>query len=297
MNRPELPDHRQVARAFGRAARGYAASALLQREVRARLLERLDDLDCGPVRRALDLGCGPGAALRPLARRYRGAQLLALDLALPMLREVRRDYGLLRRAPPLLCADAAHLPLADGCLDLVFSSLCLQWVPDLPAAFAEYRRVLRPGGLLVFATLGPDTLHELREAFAAVDDAVHVGHFVPIQQVGDALVGAGFRDPVLDQDPFTLTYPDAAGVLRDLKAIGATNASVARRRGLTGKSRMQAMYRAYESFRRDGVLPSTWQVVYAHAFAPPPGQPQRLADGELARIPVSSIPIRRRSGA
>ena len=287
------PDLRHVRRAFGRAARGYDAAAVLQREVRGRRLERLDYLDPGEVRCVLDVGSGPGSALPALHRRFGRARVVALDMALPMLAEARR-HGRLLRPVPAVCADAAALPLADGSVDLVFSNLCVQWTTALPLVFAELRRVLRPGGLLLLSTFGPATLAELREAFAAVDGHSHVSRFPPMQAVGDALMAAGLRDPVLEQDLFTLTYPDLPALMRELRAIGATHAGQDRRRTLTGPGRLRRVAANYEALRREGVLPSSWEVIYAHAFGPLPGQPLRAAGIEEARFPADRIPIRRR---
>ena len=295
MSEPERqpPDHRHLRRAFGRVARGYAAAAVLQREVQQRLLERLDYLDAGEVHRVLDVGAGPGTALPALRRRFRQAQVVALDLAAPMLVEARR-HGHLLRPVPVVCADAAALPLADGSVDLVFSNLCVQWTPALETVFGEFRRVLRPGGLLLLSTFGPQTLVELREAFASVDAQSHVSRFAPIQAVGAALMASGLRDPVLDQDLFTLTYPDVTALMAELRAIGATHAGQDRRRTLTGPGRLRQLAAAYEPWRREGVLPSSWEVFYAHAFGPQPGQPQRGAAGEVASFPADRIPVRRR---
>jgi malonyl-CoA O-methyltransferase len=160
--------------------------------------------------------------------------------------------------------------------------------------FAEWRRVLAPGGLLLLSSFGPDTLRELRAAFAAADDAAHVSEFAPIQVLGDALVAAGFRDPVLDTDTFTLTYADARTLMRELRGIGAGNALAHRRRSLTGKSRMQRMLDAYEAERRDGVLPATYEVFYAHAWGPEPGAPLKRGGEDIVAVPVSRIPIRRK---
>lgn len=286
-------DWRQVRRAFGRAASSYEATALLQREVRARLLERLEFLDGRQPGRVLDVGSGPGAALDALRKRFPKAELLALDMAMPMLDRARRRGGWMRPARAI-CADAQRLPLADASVDLLFSSLCLQWVEDLPAALAEFRRVLRPGGMLLLSSFGPDTLRELREAFATVDQASHVSRFLPIQVLGDALMQQGFRDPVLDREQFTLTYADLPTLMRELRAIGATHAAADRRRTLTGKQRMQRVFAAYEPLRRDGVLPSSWEVLYAHAWGPEPGQPVRQHGADVASFPVDRIPIRRR---
>lgn len=295
----DLIDTPRLRRAFGRAAEGYDTVAALQREVASRLLEQLDAIGKHEPVRVLDLGCGPGHAAQALHRQWPKAHVLALDFALPMLRQLgaRKPWWRpARRSLQPVCADVCALPFADGSADLLFSSLCLQWVADLPRALTGFRRVLRPGGLLLFSTFGPDTLGELRDAFSAADAGDPVTPFAHIQQIGDALQAAGFRDPVLHRDRFTLTYPDVPTLMRELRALGANNARTDRRRGLMGKARMRRVFDAYETLRRDGALPSTWEVIYAQAFAPAPGQPIRADDGELARIPISAIPIRRRGG-
>ena len=290
-------DAPRLRRAFGRAAGAYDALAALQREVATRLLEQIDALGEAVPMRVFDLGCGPGRAAQAIHQRWPKSHVLAVDFALPMLRQVdngARWWRPSQRAVQPVCADVGALPFAAGSADLLFSSLCLQWVSDLPAALGGFRRVLRPGGLLLFSTFGPDTLGELRDAFATADAGDPVTPFAHIQQVGDALQAAGFRDPVLHRDRFTLTYPDAAALMRELRALGAHNARADRRRSLMGKQRMQRVFDAYETLRRDGVLPSTWEVIYAQAYAPQPGQPIRDDDCEIARVPVSAIPIRRR---
>lgn len=300
-------DRNHVRRAFGRAAASYAEHAALQAEVGERLRERLElALDFAP-RRVLDVGCGPGggAALR---QRYGDAQVLGLDLALPMLKRGSGKRGseslsggsiaTLEWEPSpesdsdplfLVCADAQALPLADASVDLVHSNLCLQWCEDPGLAIAEFRRVLRPGGVLLFSTFGPDTLKELRAAFAEVDDQPHVSRFIDMHDIGDALLVTGFRDPVLEREDFILTYADAAGLMHELRAIGATNADTRRQRSLTGRGRLRRVEAAYERFRREGVLPATYEVVYAHAFAPEPGQPRRTPQGEVASFPIDRL--------
>src|SRR4029079_5566592 len=259
-------DTRQVRRAFGRAAARYGTHAVLQHEVERRLLQSLDYLEGAP-QLVLDVGCGPGLAATTMRRRWKSERVIALDLAVPMLRQIKP--GWLR---PVLRgnADARALPLADASVDVLFSNLCIQWIDDVPALFAEFRRVLRPGAYIALSTFGPDTLYELREARAQADRAPHVSQFADIGRIGDALLHAGFRDPVLDAEHFNLTYPDAQKLMRELKAIGATNADAKRQRGLTGKARWRRMLEAYEVFRRDGRLPATYEVIYAHAWAPDP---------------------------
>lgn len=278
-------DTRQVRHAFGRAAATYAAHAVLQHEVEQRLLERLEYLATEPGR-VLDVGCGPGGAALAMRKRWKSAHVVALDLALPMLRRIRSGW---LRTLARVNADARALPLADASVDVLFSNLCLQWIDDVPALFDEFRRVLRPRGYLVISTFGPDTLHELRAAWAHVDRAPHVSRFADIARVGDALTHAGFRDPVLDAEHFTLTYSDAGALMRELKAIGATNADSSRPRGLTGKTHWRRMLDAYEAFRTDGVLPATYEVIYAHAWAPEPGQPRRSGGGEIATFSVDQL--------
>ena len=285
-------DARQVRRAFARAASTYETHAVLQAEVGTRLLERLDGIELRPAR-IVDVGSGPGAGAAALRARYPKAEVVALDLALPMLRAADAHAG----QPPAFArvgADAQALPFADASLDLVFSNLCLQWCDDPGLALAEFARVLRPDGLLLFSTFGPATLHELRAAFAAADTAPHVGRFVDMHDIGDALLTTGFRDPVLERDDFTMTYADVLTLMRELRAIGATNADAKRQRTLTGKAHLARVVAAYEPFRHDGLLPATYEVVYAQAFAPAPGQPRRTPAGEIASFPIERLRGQRR---
>lgn len=298
----DLFDHRQVRRAFSRAASGYDHAAALQREVGARLMETLEYLEDRVPQVVVDLGCGPGHAAAAMQKRWPKAQLLALDLALPMLRQMQRNAGGARpgwldfaRRPGAVCADARALPLRDASVDVLFSNLCLQWVEDLPAVFAGFRRVLKPDGLLLLSTFGPDTLFELRGAFSEADDAPHVSLFPSIGQFGDAMIAAGFRNPVLDRDEFTLRHPDLGALMRELRTLGATNAMADRRRSLTGRRRFARAAQAYDQLRdRDGQLPATWEVVYAHAWGPPPGTPIRVGGVDEVRVPASNIPVRQR---
>lgn len=276
-------DKRAARRAFDQAAAGYDSVAVLQQEMASRLLERLNYVRLAP-RTILDLGAGTGLALDDLQRRYRGARVLALDFALGMLRLARRRGSLLRR-PTCLCADAEALPLAEGSIDFVFSNATLQWCNDLDRTFGEMRRILTPGGLLMFTTFGPDTLRELRAAWAQADGHGHVSPFLDMHDVGDALVRAGFEGPVMDAEQLTLTYPDLDGLMKDLRGLGARNATRERSRGLTGKSRWAAMRAAYEVQRQEGRLPATYEVVYGHAWVPL----QRVRVDGAVTLPLSAI--------
>jgi malonyl-CoA O-methyltransferase len=213
----------------------------------------------------LDLGSGTGQCIDSLLSRYRKAEVIALDIALPMLLRARRRGRWLRR-PRCICADAERLPFADGSFELVFSNLMLQWVVDLEAAFREVRRVLRPGGLWLFTSFGPDTLKELRASWEQVDNYAHVNRFLDMHDVGDALLRTGFNDPVMDVERLMVTYPDVWQLMRELKQIGAHNVTAGRRRGLTGKDRMRKLVQAYQSYQVNGLLPASYEVVNGHAW-------------------------------
>ncbi|MCC6756552.1 MAG: malonyl-ACP O-methyltransferase BioC [Arenimonas sp.] len=273
-----------VRRHFSRAAGTYLEAAALQREVEARLLEQSDYLET-PPERMLDLGAGPGRASGVLKKRWPKADVVAMDLSLPMLRQVPKQTRFWRPVKRV-CADALQLPFRDRSFDLVFSSLCLQWAHPLPQALREIRRVLKPGGLLVFSTFGPDTLLELRETYLTCGLEPAVSPFAAIQQVGDALQGAGFARSVLDREMYTLDYPDLRALMRELQAIGATDARKSRTRGLMGKHRWQALDAAYP--RQHGRVASSWEVIAAMAFRPEHDPPPR-EDGIVARISPEGI--------
>jgi malonyl-CoA O-methyltransferase len=287
-------DVARLRASFERASAGYEAAARLQARVSAELLERLGELSLDP-RVVLDLGAGTGQVTRQLRRRYPRSLLIALDIAPGMLREARRHQPLWRRFARL-CADARQLPLADASVDLVFSSLMLQWCEPLDAALGEVRRVLKSGGFFAFSTLGPDTLTELREAWAQADGHErghnHVNRFLDVHDVGDAAARSGLGEPVLDVDRIELGYPDTLALMRDLKAIGAHNVTAGRARALTGKARLARMQAAYELKRRDGRLPATWEVIYGAAWGAA-GRPAAISVHGEAHIAPGSI---RRAG-
>jgi malonyl-CoA O-methyltransferase len=266
-------DRDAVARAFDRASAGYDSAAALQERVRSELLGRLDELRVSP-RSVLDLGAGTGHATRALKRRFPQSLTVAVDIAPGMLVRARTQSRWYRRFERVR-ADAYSLPFRDQTFDLVFSNLMLQWCDDLDAVFSEIGRVLSPGGLLLFSTFGPGTLGELREAWAAGDAALggapgratnHVNHFFDPHALGSALMHAGFAEPVLDVDRIVMSYPDTLSLMRELKAIGAHNVTRGRARGLTGPRRLAAMTRAYESQRRGGLLPATYEVIHATSW-------------------------------
>ena len=286
MTDPFAIDVARVRLSFGRAAHDYDAAAVLQARVRDELLGRLDIVRLEPSI-VLDLGAGTGHASIALKRRYRTSQVVALDLADGMLREAGRRQTLLRRFRRV-CAHAAALPLRDASVDLVFSNLMLQWCQDPDAVFRECHRILKPGGLLTFTTFGPDTLVELRRAWAAADGHTHVNRFIDMHDLGDALVRSGLAAPVMDVERITLTYADVRKLMGDLKAIGAHNANAGRPRGLTGKGALAHMTAAYEAFRRAGRLPATYEVVYGQAWRAIDTLQSQRPPGEFA-VPIGSI--------
>lgn len=279
MNEFEI-DKKLMRRAFNRAAAGYDAAAVLQREVCARMLERLEYIKLQPER-ILDAGSGTGWGTRRLAQRYPAAQMIALDIASGMLQTARGRSGWWQKLfggtkQMQVCGDIEALPLAANSVEMVWSNLAVQWCNDLPATFVELHRVLKVDGLLMFSTFGPDTLKELRRAFHGVDQHNHLNRFTDMHDIGDMLVHGGFAEPVMDMEYLTLTYDDVRGVLQDLKTIGAHNATAGRSRGLTGKNAWARLMENYERLRSNGKLPATFEVVYGHAWKP---QPRTTRDG------------------
>ncbi len=277
-------DKRQACNAFSRAAEHYDEVAVLQREIGQRLVDRLDLMLIEP-KVVLDIGSGTGVATAELAKRYKKAQILALDFAFPMLQKTRKRGTWLRK-PKCVCADLEHLPFADNSIDMIYSNAALQWSNDLEHTFSEFMRVLKPGGLVAFTTFGPDTLKELRMSWAEAGGGSHVSQFLDMHDVGDALMRSRFTEPVVDVDRMVLTYDQVDGLMQDLKVLGAHNVNKDRNRGLTGKQRMRAMRESYEQFRTDGKLPASYEVIYGHAWAP--DQKQISEDG-ITMVPIENI--------
>ena len=274
---PTFVDTAQVARRFARAAADYARGDFFAREVDRRMQERLDYVRLTPGR-ILDLGCSRGGSFAGLTARYPQAQLLGLDRVPAMLATEkaagsgwRRWLGLPAASGPLrLAGDAGQLPLPAASIGLVWSNLLLHWLDDPLPALAEAHRVLEVGGLLMFSTLGPDSLKELRSVFA--DGYAHTQRFIDMHDLGDMLVGCGFADPVMDMEIVTLTYDDLDAMLAELRAAGSGCAMIARRHGLGGRRDWMRARTNYEALRRDGRLPATFEVVYGHAWKVPAKQ-------------------------
>jgi malonyl-CoA O-methyltransferase len=279
-------DRASVRKSFDRASGDYEKAAVLQARVGDELLERLEFFKLTPDV-VVDLGAGTGRMTGELKRHYRRAQVVALDLAPGMLREARKHMSFFRRFERV-CADVRRLPFTDATVDIAASNLMLQWCDDLDSAFGEVRRVLKPDGLFAFTTFGPDTLRELRAAWAAVDGYSHVNTFIDMHDIGDALVRAGLTEPVLDVERVTLTYPDVLALMRDLKVIGAHNVTAGRPRGLLGRGTLRRLEAAYESARRSGSIPATYEVVYGAAWGSAGKRAASVVEGEV-RIAPSSI--------
>jgi malonyl-CoA O-methyltransferase len=279
MNEFEI-DKKAVRRAFSKAATQYDAAAVMQREVCIRMLERLDYIKQKPAT-VLDVGSGTGWGTRQLGERYPDAQIVALDIAIGMLQASRGTASWWSKlfagnARQYVCADMEALPIRANSMDMVWSNLAVQWCNDLPATLIELHKVLKVDGLLMFSTFGPDTLKELRTAFQGVDGHNHLNRFADMHDIGDMLVAGGFADPVMDMEYITLTYDDVKGVMQDLRSIGAHNATAGRSSGMMGKQAWTKVLENYERMRSNGKLPTTFEVIYGHAWKP---QPKKIDDG------------------
>lgn len=281
-------DLARVRELFARPDR-IAASDFLRREIAERMHERLSLVKIVP-KQVLDAGCGAGADLALLQKTYPAAQILGLDGAGAMAREAKGPMSqggalnqLLTRLMPakagvdVLCGDYGNLPLGPNSLDLLWSNLALHWHPLPDRVFAEWRRVLRVEGLLMFSCFGPDTFHEVRSAFSALDAHPHTLPFVDMHDFGDQLVEVGFSTPVMDMERITVTYDTPQALLLDVQALGG-NPLESRRRGLIGRAAWRRVLDAFEAQRRpDGKLGLTFEVIYGHAFRP---APRTTATGE-----------------
>lgn len=246
----------QVRTAFNKASNNYEDHAFLQKEVANRLDQKLNIISSNSAV-ILDLGAGTGLLSQQLSERFTDSTIIALDFAQNSLKNNSTNKK--------ICADAYHLPLADNSVDLVISSLMMQWCPDLKQLFSEIHRVLKNDGLILFSTFGPDTLKELKKSWSVVDNDTHVNTFTDMHDIGDQLLNTGFQSPVMEMETLTLTYQTVIDLLRDLKAIGAQTVNT-RSKSLMGKDKFKLMVEMYESFRKDGKLPATYEVVYGHAW-------------------------------
>ena len=267
MNNKPVSEKHRIQRHFDAKAIRYESSAVLQRNVCEELLQRLDLTSLNPSV-ILDAGCGTGWGTQGLLKKYKKAKVISLDLSPEMLKQTKTKGGWLRK-PVLVCADAEDIPLDDESVDLVFSNFMLQWC-DYKKVFAEFKRILKPDGLLMFTTFGPDTLKELKQSWAQVDDHAHVNEFTDMHDLGDELIHVGLAEPVMDMDLMALTYEDAMSVMSDLRAIGANttlkNQKKTTEQGLVTPGKLKRVIECYEQYRSNGVVPASYEVIYGHAW-------------------------------
>ena len=276
----QIFDQQRVRQAFDKAVDSYDEAAVLQKEVCKRLLEKLDVVRLSPEW-ILDAGTGTGEAVKPLQKKYKKAEVVLFDLSEAMLQKAVKQ-GALFRKPHRVCGNIESLPFADQSFDLLFSNLAMQWCNDLGAAIIEFKRVLKPGALLQFATFGPDTLKELRASWQKVDAAVHVNSFIDMHDIGDALLQAGFAEPVMESEIITVNYQEVDTLMQDLRDIGANVTANGHRQGLLTRNMLKQLREAYEAYRQGDVLPATYEVVYGHAWVSESGGATGHKDIEVA---------------
>ena len=261
--KPEPIEKYRIAKSFNRAAYTYDAAATFQRNVGEKLLSMVEAIHT--VATVVDLGCGTGHITGRLQEKFLQAEVIGIDLAESMLSVARKKNP---AVPAWLCGDAEKLPLASASVDVVFSSLALQWCNNLTSLFAELNLILKPGGTLIFSTLGPNTLHELKSAWQQVDNYVHVNHFISGDNVKKELLKMGFTSIQFDQQSPVLQFEKLTDLTRELKALGAHNINRGRATGLTGRQKIAAFKTAYEQLRHDSLLPATYEVFYIIAKKP-----------------------------
>ncbi len=286
-DRSYSPKLRDVQRQFDRAAANFDGANFVHLATFDGLVERLAPVSINPAL-ILDLGAATGRGSRQLAKTFKKSRVISLDLSAEMLQQAKHNKPWLSRLTELQ-GDAMHIPLRNASVDLVFANQLLPWIGDLSLSLTEVARVLKKGGLFAFATLGPDSFKELRDAWHDDDGDAHVNHFPDMHDVGDGLVQAGLLDPVLDVDYLTVTYADNRTLYADLAACGARNALTGRRQSLTGKQRFAGMEAHLDAGCKEGDLSLTLELVYGHAW----GNGPRPQPGEF-RLDANTISLRTR---
>jgi malonyl-CoA O-methyltransferase len=293
-DRVGFPQRDLARRRFDRAAASFDAAAVVHREAARRLLERLELFSLQPTT-ILDVGAATGALSVELAERFPNATVIALDTSLAMLREAHRRTRATSRIIRI-GGDAHQLPLQARSVDLILANLTLPWcLPEI--VFGELARVLATEGLTLFTTVGPDTLMELRRAWAGVDRDVHVHGFVDMHDLGDLALRAGLSEPVMDVDRIELHYAGLTELLRDLRGSGSINAAMGRRRSLTSRARAQAFREALGVLHRRGRLAVTVELIFGQAWGRG-SEGAESAVGEAVRIPLEQVSgaLKRREG-
>ena len=261
-------DRAAVRRMFARAGDGTPEFARVMLAARRALLERLDDIRIAPGR-ILDLGAGTGAAGRVLAHRFPKADVVSVDPVVSLLHRARSRAPRWFSRQRFIAAEAERLPMSSHSVDLIVSSLAMPWFDSVDDALAECLRMLRPGGLLLLSTLGPDTLKELALASPNRCDSRRMHPFSDMHVLGDALVHTGFTDVVMDVQRTQYRVPDIWRLCRILGDSGGSSPLSTRRRGLSSTASLHVAAARYESLRRsDGALPVSVELVFGHAWAP-----------------------------
>jgi len=257
----------KVKTSFSKAATSYNHAAVVQKEILARLLEKLKLLRQDRVDVLLDVGSGTGLASESLREHYGDSAYFAMDFALPMLAWAKKESQVNNQYA--VCGDVELLPFQDKSLDIIFSASTFQWCNDIGAAFQESCRALKDQGLFLFSTFGPDTLSELRHCFAQTDDHPHVSSFIDMQSLGDGLLASGFESPVMESEIITVEYSDPMQLLKDLQDTGATNHLEQRARGMMTRRRLNDVLNEYKKFvLPNGKYPASYEVIYGHGWKP-----------------------------
>lgn len=272
-----------LARNFSRAAHTYNQAAIIHQEVGMRLLDRLDLIKLEP-NVILDLGSGTGFFSNALVQKYPQAQIIKLDIAKNMLRHANKNNA--------ICGDGEYLPFKNRSIDFVFSNCVFHWFVNPQKVLAEIRRVLKPGGLLLFSTFGPDTLKELRESFSTIDQNTHVNTFMDMHHIGDMLIQTQLVDPVMDMEMITLTYQNLMGLIQDLKDTGENHVNREEPIGLSPKGTLDKLRNAYEYYRtKDGLLPVTFEVIYGHAWCSGTTILHQVDEEGVIRFPIADLQV------
>jgi malonyl-CoA O-methyltransferase len=246
----------KIRNTFNTASSNYNDNAFLQNEIANRLAEKLKVISIKP-QTIIDLGSGTGFLSEKTAKIFPNSILVCVDFAQQSLLENSQNLK--------VCANAYKLPFASNSVDFIVSNLMMQWCPDSTTLFNECFRVLKPQGLFLFTTFGPDTLKELKRSWSVVDSSAHVNNFIDMHDIGDQMLQSGFQSPIMEMENITLTYEKVVDLMHDLKAIGAQNVAN-RSKALTGKTKFKKMIEMYENYREDGKLPATYEVIYGHAW-------------------------------
>ena len=246
----------KVRKNFNNASANYDDHAFLQKEIANRLSEKLNVISIDP-KIVIDLGSGTGLLSKKISEIFPNTNLVCVDFAQKSLLTNPEKYK--------VCADAYQLPFASNSIDCIASNLMMQWCSDVKTLLDECYRVLKPEGLFLFTTFGPDTLKELKRSWKVIDNEAHVNEFIDMHDIGDQMLQSGFQSPIMEMEKLILTYEKVIDLMQDLKAIGAQNVEN-QSKSLTGKTKFKKMIEMYESYRENGKLPATYEVIYGHAW-------------------------------